>query len=117
MIEKNLAGVYSDEMFKEQNRFLEEKIKDIQITKNDELVTKYNLQAITAFLEEKFTDLSKNLSGVKSGTEAYLAVFDYAPWTYPGVSSSKLSPYFQAILDIEENSSTYCAEDVSRTHI
>lgn len=32
LIDKNLAGIYSDDIFREQNRVLEEKIANIQIT-------------------------------------------------------------------------------------
>lgn len=33
LIEKNLIGVYSDEVFKEQNKLMEQKIATIQFTK------------------------------------------------------------------------------------
>ena len=59
LIEKNISGVYSDDVFKEQNKFVEEKIKAIQIAKDDSLIGKYNLEAITNFVSEKLSDLVK----------------------------------------------------------
>jgi hypothetical protein len=59
LIEKNLSGIYSDDVFKEQNKLLEEKIKAIQAAKNDAVIEKYNLEAITTFTREKFRDLNK----------------------------------------------------------
>jgi Recombinase len=49
----------SNEIFKEQNNMLEEKIKSIQFSKNDDLIKKYNLELITKFVETKLTDLPK----------------------------------------------------------
>ena len=40
---------------------LEEKIKDIQITKNDEMINKYNLEAIITFLKDKFQNLNQTI--------------------------------------------------------
>ncbi|MDE2589140.1 MAG: recombinase family protein, partial [Patescibacteria group bacterium] len=101
LIEKNLAGVYSDDVFKEQNRLLEEKIKDIQITKNDEMVSKYNLEAIITFLKEKFEHLARTYLESTLEQKKVLLCSTMplgAFWTYPGLSNTQLSPYFQAIL-------------------
>jgi hypothetical protein len=57
LIEKNLSGIYSDDIFKEQNRILEEKITATQATKDETMIEKYNLEAITKFIETKFTSL------------------------------------------------------------
>lgn len=59
LIEKNLSGTYSDEMFKEQNKIVEDKVKDIQITKNDDLLRKYSLELIIKFIETKLANLIK----------------------------------------------------------
>lgn len=59
LIEKNLSGVYSDEIFKEQNKVIEEKVKNIQVAKNDELIQKYNLEAIILFARTKMLNLSE----------------------------------------------------------
>ena len=44
-------------MFKEQNKLVEARIKDIQSTKNDELLEKYNLESISKFVKDKFENL------------------------------------------------------------
>jgi site-specific DNA recombinase len=59
LIQKHLAGVYADDVFKEQNQLLNEKINTIQIAKSDEVLEQYNLEAITEFVEDKFTNLPK----------------------------------------------------------
>lgn len=41
IVEKNLKGVYSDEIFKEQNAIIEEKMTKAQIVKDDATIDKY----------------------------------------------------------------------------
>lgn len=70
LIQKNLNGVYSDEIFKEQNKLIEEQIANIQVTKDDALLAKYNLEAIIKFMKEKFNNLGttyqmSNLSQIR----------------------------------------------------
>ncbi len=120
LIEKNLAGIYSDDIFKEQNLLVEERIKDIQITKNDAMIDKYNLEAIITFIKQKFENLSQMY--IQSDLEQKRVLLCStmplgALWSYPGLSNSQLSPYFQAILDIEQGSGSFSAEGQSRTDI
>ena len=58
LIEKNMAGTYSDDIFKEQNKIIEEKIAIIYTTQNDDHIEKYNIEQIDLFINEKFKDLS-----------------------------------------------------------
>ena len=59
LIEKNISGVYSDEIFKEQNKTVEGKIQAIQITKSDNMIQKYNLEAITTFVKTKLGNITQ----------------------------------------------------------
>ncbi len=104
LIEKNLKGIYSDDIFKEQNKHIEEKIKDIQIAKNDVLINKYSLEAITKFIKEKFDNLAETYldSDLKQKRVLMCSIFPLGVlWSYPGYSNMKISPFYQAILDIE----------------
>ncbi len=119
LIQKNLSGVYSDEVFKEQNKFLEDKIKDIQVTKDDALINKYNLEAITKFIKEKFENLAKTYMESNLEQKRVLLCSTMplgAVWTYPGLSNTKISPYYQAILDLESSRGSFSAESGTRTH-
>jgi len=49
LIQKNLGGVYSDEVFTEQNKLNEEQITALRTTKDDDLVNRYNLQSVVTF--------------------------------------------------------------------
>jgi hypothetical protein len=100
LIEKNLAGVYSDEVFKEQNALLEEKIRDVQVLKNDPLLEKYNLEETIKFIEEKFSDLGttyKN-SSLEQKKVLLSSIFPSGmAWNFPGISNSGIGALYQSI--------------------
>lgn len=58
LVEKNLAGVYSDEVFKEQNDIIEEKMITAPIAKDDGLFEQYDINAISDFVKTRLADLS-----------------------------------------------------------
>ena len=62
LIEKNLIGVFSDEILKEQNAIIEERIIVAQAAKNDALIDKYNINMITEFIKGKIMHLDETYS-------------------------------------------------------
>ena len=119
LIEKNLTGTYSDEVFKEQNRILEEKIKDIRMTSEDSLITKYNLEAITDFIKRKFKNLPHTYeeSSLQQKRALLCSIFPLGlPWSYPAYSNTEISPYYQSIRNIKHASVTSGEPGGSRTH-
>jgi site-specific DNA recombinase len=107
LIEKNLAGVYSDDIFKEQNSIIEEKIKDIQVTKDDNLLGKYNLEGSIKFLEAKFCDLGTTYDNSKLEFKKVLlsSIFPSGmAWNYSGISNSDIGLLYQPILTLCEPS-------------
>jgi hypothetical protein len=111
LIEKNLSCIYSDEIFREQNKILEEKITYAQIAKNDALINKYNLEAIIQFMRDKFKDLGKTYDEEKRlGVKKVLLCSIYPSglyWLYPGMSNTGISLYYQYICDIEKASAAF----------
>ena len=105
LVEKNLAGTYSDEIFKEQNAIIEEKLTEAHAAKNDELVDKYDINAILEFLQDKLyhlpeTSATSTLPQLHSLISTiFLSGFK---WSYPGYSYSGFSPVYQAIRDAEK---------------
>ncbi len=100
LIEKNLAGVYDDKIFKEQNKLIDDKIASVQMTKDDALLEKYNLQAIVAFMKEKFANLGKTYqqSDISQIKVLLGSIFPSGlAWGYPGYSNSQVSPLYQYI--------------------
>ncbi len=90
---------------------IEEKIKLIQFSKNDELLEKYNLEPITKFVETKLTDLPKtfedsmtkesqpNLGQIRM---LLCSIFPFGmPYGRNGYSNTEISPFYRAILDLQ----------------
>jgi len=105
LVEKNLTKVYSDEIFKEQNAVIEEKLAAAYAAKNDELVEKYDINKIISFVQDKLANLPKtysnsNLSQLHSliGT-IFMSGFS---WAYPGCSNYQISPMYQSILNADK---------------
>ena len=100
LIEKNLAGVYSDEIFKEQNKLIEEQITQLQKAKDDGLLNKYNLEDVIKFMRSKFEDLGKTYqeSSLEQIKVLISSIFPSGlAWCYPGYSNYEISPIFQHI--------------------
>lgn len=106
LIQKNLSGVYSDEIFKEQNKLIEEQIAAVQITKDDALLSKYNLEAIVKFMKDKFANLPQTYQ-MSSLSQIRVLLCSIAPsglvWSYPGYYNTRISPIYQSIRMFERN--------------
>jgi hypothetical protein len=118
LIEKNLAGIYSDEIFKEQNAIIEVKIKAAHSSKEDELITKYDIDKITAFLLDKLSNLAdtyttSNLSELRCLLSTIF--LSGLTWGYPRYSNCKISPLYQDIRDAENNMFSFGEPPENRT--
>ncbi len=106
LIEKSLNGIYSDDIFKEQNKLLEEKIKGVQTAKSDTVIEKYNLEAITNFIQQKFTNLNNTFAAslLKQKRVLMCSIFPQGlNWSYPGYSNTQISPFYRYLMEVEKN--------------
>ncbi len=105
LVEKNLSGVYSDEVFKEQNAIIEEKMITAQIVKDDTLIEKYNIDAITSFLKTLLADLGETYKRSNVGQIKVLlgSIFPSGlEWRYDGTYNHKINTIYQSISDFRE---------------
>ena len=119
LIEKNLAGIYSDEIFKDQNRIIEEKIATIQMTKNDDLITKYNIEDVTVFIKEKFKDLAKTFQNSTLQQQRMLlcSIFPSGlSWNYPGYLNTQISDFYRFIMSSNDRAIMLGRSGGTRTH-
>lgn len=122
LVEKNLNGTYSDEIFSEQNKMIESKMIALQSAKNDALISQYNIDKITTFikkkisnLEETYSDPNTDLSQIRCFLRSiFLSGFK---WEYPGCSNDELSPLYQPILEVEEKGFPHGDPSESRTRL
>ena len=101
-IEKNLAGTYSDEIFKEQNAAIESKMIAAQSAKDEATLEQYNIDKIAEFIKEKLRDLSVTYdTSTLSQVRCLLGSIFLSGmiWAYPGYSNRTISPIYQDILD------------------
>ncbi len=102
LVEKNLAGIYSDDIFKEQSTMIEDKITRAQVVKEDATLDKYNVDEITAFIKTILADLGETY---KRSNIPQLKVLLGAicpsglAWDYSGTLRPTISPSYQAIRD------------------
>ena len=104
-----MAGIYSDDIFKEQNQSIEQKIIAAHASKNDALIDQYNIEAIVKFVEDKLSDLSITYSkSTLSQLRCLLGTVFMSGinWRYPGCQYQEISPLYQAILDSDNPSAT-----------
>ncbi len=106
LVEKNLAGVYSDEIFKEQNTILEEKMITAQIVKEDSVIEKYDINAIKDFVKTKLADLGETY---KTSNNSQIKVILGSVFVsglamdIVGTPNYKINPMYQLIKDFQED--------------
>ncbi len=118
LIQKNLNGIYSDEIFKEQNKLIEDQIATVLMSKDDELMAKFNLEAIVKFMKAKFDNLGTTYQMSKLGQIRVLlcSIFPLGlAWGYPGFTNTQISPIYQSIRRFEPERLGLGAEGESRT--
>ncbi len=118
LIEKNLTGVYSDEMFKQQNAVIEDKITALQLAKSDALIDKYNLEKVINFMKVTFGDLGRTYENSSLDQKRVLlgSIFPSGvSWSYPGFTNQDISPLYQAILNVQTVQSPFGTAYGSRT--
>lgn len=59
LVEKNMLGVYTDEIFMEQNALLEKKIATAQVAKSDSNLEQYDIHKLSTFIKKTLTDLGE----------------------------------------------------------
>lgn len=104
LVEKNMSGVYSDEIFKEQNAMIEEKMMRAQIVKDDSMIDKYNIEEITTFVKTLLADLGETYkrSNISQIRVLLGSMFPSGlAWNYEGTLNHRISPIYQAIQSID----------------
>jgi site-specific DNA recombinase len=120
LVEKNLAGVYSDEIFKEQNTVIEDKMTKVQIVKEDATIDKYNIDAVTSFIRTMLADLGETY---KRSTIPQIKVLlgsvfpNGLAWNYDGTWNSTINPMYQYICNFKKLAAPFGAGNGSRTRL
>lgn len=57
LVEKNMMGIYTDEIFMEQNTLIEKKLQKAHVAKADSTLEKYDIKKLSEFIRETLSDL------------------------------------------------------------
>lgn len=66
------TGVYSDEVYKEQSRVIENKIANVEVVLSETLFDKYSIDDVSKFMKDKFSDLVKTYNKSNPGERRVL---------------------------------------------
>ncbi len=114
LVQKNLAGVYSDEIFKEQNAVIEDQILQAQIVKDDATIDNYNIDKVTTFMRTLLADLGE---AYKRSTlsQAKVLLGSMFPsglaWDYNGGLNHTIRPLYQYIRTFDEHTVLFSADE------
>ncbi len=118
LVEKNLMGIYTDEIFKEQNAELEKKMAKAQVAKADSTLEKYDINKLTDFIKETVTDFGETYKR-SSVTQIKALLGSIFPnglsWNYNSTLNYEISPIYQAIMDFGTSGVPFGVEDGTRT--
>lgn len=100
LVEKNLQGIYSDEIFKEQNTIIEDKLLKANIARHDETFGKYDINKIVDFMQGMLSDLAHfyNKSDLKQKKVLLSSIFPAGLlWDYNGGLNYEIRPLYSSI--------------------
>ena len=118
LVQKNLAGIYSDEIFKEQNTMIESEMTKAQIAKDDTTFDKYNIDEVTSFMKTILADLWEAYKR-SNLTQAKVLLGSMFPeglaWDYNGTLNHSISPIYQVIQYYSGQTVPSSADERTRT--
>ena len=120
LVEKNLSGVFSDEIFREQNKTIEDKILKAEITKDDSVIDNYNIEKVTTFIKTMLADLGETYkrSSISQIKVLLGSIFPSGvAWNENGTLNHKISPIYQAINNFDSGAIPLRAGEGNRTPI
>lgn len=97
LVNKHLSGLYSDEVFLEQNTFLSENITRLQRSNDSKSIKQYKLEACWDFVSHKMRDFKATYSSFNTSNKKALlsTIFpDGLVWHYSGLSYPAVNPLF-----------------------
>ncbi len=100
MIEKNLEGVYPDDIFSEQLELIDKKLAEAYLQQKQAALKDYSLEALLQFAQEKLSDIKRTYENSNTSQRKALlsSLFPLrARWLFPGISNTEISPLHQPI--------------------
>lgn len=97
LVEKNLAGIYSDEHFLEHSSLIDRRLEEAQKVQEGDLLERYSLESVAEFVRGKARRLSQTCNEADLA-QLRLLISSIFPsqmeWLYPGYSEVPISPFY-----------------------
>ena len=118
VVDKNIDGTYTDDVYQEQIKVISDRISVAEIVLGKTVFDKYKYEDVEKFMKEKFKDLGKTYIKSEPG-ERKVLIGSICPtglaWRYSGLSNQQFSPQYQAILDVREDDFASSTPEGNRT--
>lgn len=104
LVEKNMMGIYTDEIFMEQNALLEQKLEQAHTVKSDSALEKYDINKLSDFIKETLSDLGETYkrSTVPQIKALIGSIFpDGITCNQDGTLNHTINPMYQAIFNFD----------------
>ncbi len=99
LVQKHLSGIYSDEIYKEQNEIIEKNVNNIQTLSNNKLIQKYNIEAAIKYVTELMNNLLvtyQNIVDLSQKKDLLSLIFPHGfVWNYPGLTYPNIHAFFK----------------------
>ena len=120
LVEKNMLGIYTDEIFMEQNALLEKKMAKAQVAKADSTLEKYDINKLSGFIKETLSDLGETYkrSTVPQIKALLGSIFPSGiTYNHDGTLNHQINPMYQAIFAFDTQGVSYGDPTGNRTPI
>jgi site-specific DNA recombinase len=110
LVEKNMMGIYTDEIFLEQNALIEKKMTIAQTAKSDTMLEKYDIHKLADFIKATLGDLGATYkrSTVPQVKALIGSIFPSGlSYNYDGTLNHKINPMYQAIFNFDAGRVAY----------
>jgi len=104
LVQKNMMGIYTDEIFMEQNALIEQKLSEAMTAKSDSTLEKYDINKLAAFIKKTLSDLGETYRNSSvTQIKALLGSISPSGITYSqnGTLNLEINPMYQAIFNFD----------------
>lgn len=118
LVEKNMMGIYTDEIFLEQNALIDKKMTIAQTAKSDTMLEKYDINKLADFIKETLSDLGATYkrSTVPQVKALIGSIFPSGlSYNYDGTLNHEINPMYQAIFNFDAGRVAYGDPTGNRT--
>ena len=98
LVHKHLSGIYTDEVFYEQNTLLSANIDRLKVSTNIASLQKYTLVTCEEYIDSQLVNLYETYTHLSADNRKAIlsTMFPHGfTWHYPGLTFSKINPLFK----------------------